>query len=206
MESAIHIGIADWCEISQVHGKKYNRVLGIEAIKKSAKTATTRSNAYNRQHGTEYQVLNYLVTNEDDKLYQYNVASNHGHSSSIYKMKEHKDIWKDVKEVEVQKIKSKRMATIINDNAIDMNKYDNLIVDVQGAELEVLKSFDDHVNNFKTIEVEISTIELYEGQVLFPELNQFLEDHGYKRVCEPHTFHCNLLYNKIENEEIIINL
>lgn len=199
MESAIHIGIADWCEISQVHGKKYQRVLGIEAIKKSAKTATTRANAYNRQHGTEYEVLNYLVTNEDDKLYQYNVASNHGHSSSIYKMKEHKDVWKDVTEVEVQKIKSKRMTTIINDNTIDMNKYDNLIVDVQGAELEVLKSFDDHVNNFKTIEVEISTRELYEGQVLYPELNQFLEDHGYKRVCEPHTFHCNLLYNKIIN-------
>ena len=197
MESAIHIGIADWCEVSHVHGKKYQRVLGIEAIRKSAERAKVVANLYNRQHGTDYQVLNYLVTNEDDRIYEYNVASNHGHSSSIYKMKEHKEIWEDVKEVEVQKLKSKRFATIINLHALDMSQYNNLIVDVQGAELEVLKSFDDHINNFKTIEVEISTRELYEGQVLYPELNQFLEDHGYKRVCEPHTFHCNLLYEKI---------
>ena len=114
MESAIHIGIADWCEISHVHGKKYQRVLGVEAIRKSAETAKTRANHYNRQHGTDYQVLNYLITNEDDRIYEYNIASNHGHSSSIYKMKEHKEVWEDVKEVEVHKLKSKRFATIIN--------------------------------------------------------------------------------------------
>ena len=200
MESAIHIGIADWCEISHVHGKKYQRVLGVEAIRKSAETAKTRANHYNRQHGTDYQVLNYLITNEDDRIYEYNIASNHGHSSSIYKMKEHKEVWEDVKEVEVHKLKSKRFATIINLHALDMSQYNNLIVDVQGAELEVLKSFDDHIDNFKTIEVEISTRELYEGQVLFPELNQFLEDHGYMRTVEPHTVHQNLIYNKILNE------
>lgn len=202
MDSAIHIGIADWCEVAQVHGKRFKKVLGVEAIKKSAETATKVSNLYNKKHGTDYQVLNYLVTNEDDKVYEYNLASNHGHSSSIYKMKEHKEIWTNVKEVEVQRLKSKRFSTIIKLHSLDMNEYNNLIVDVQGAELEVLKSFDDHIYNFKTIEVEISTRELYEGQVLYPELNQFLESKGYLRVCDPHTFHCNLLYTNKSNKPL----
>ncbi len=190
----IHIGIADWCEIGQIHGKKYTEGIGIEAIPASAKAAESRADWWNEQFGTNFQVLNYLVTNQDDKEYEYNVASNNGHSSSIFPMKEHKEIWKDVKEIMTIKLKSKKMTTIAKENNINLLHYEDLIVDVQGAELEVLKSFDGNIKHFKTIEVEISERELYEGQVLFPELNEYLESYGFIREIDPHCFHCNLIY------------
>jgi FkbM family methyltransferase len=197
MTSFIHIGIADWCEIGAIHGKKYKKGIGIEAIPNSASIARSRADYWNKQHGTQFEVLNYCITNTDDDIVNYNIASNNGHSSSIYPMKEHKEIWKDVSEVGQSEFKTKRMMTIVKENNINLLEYEDLIVDVQGAELEVLKSFDGNIRHFKTIEVEISTKELYEGQVLFPELNQYLEDHGFKKQCEPHTFHCNLIYDNI---------
>jgi FkbM family methyltransferase len=197
MKSCIHIGIADWCEIAIDHGKKYDKVIGIEAIYSSYYQACIRAEMWNKHYGTSFQALNYLVMNEDDKEFEFNIASNNGHSSSVYPMKEHKEIWKEVKEIEKVKLKSKRMMTIIKENNIPLLEYEVLIVDVQGAELEVLKSFDGNIKHFKMIEVEISQRELYEGQVLYEELNQYLESLGFKRKCEPHTFHCNLQYEPI---------
>ena len=135
-----------------------------------------------------------MVTNEDGKEYEFNIASNNGHSSSIYPMKEHKEIWKDVKELRKEKLISSRMSTIVKENNINLLDYQVLIVDVQGAELEVLKSFDGNIKHFEMIEVEVSQRELYEGQVLFDELNTYLESMGFVRKCDPHCFHCNLQY------------
>lgn len=194
MKSCIHIGIADWCEIGFEHGKKYNKCIGIEAIPNSYRHAKARADRWNQQFGTEYTVLNYLVTNEDGKEYEFNIASNNGHSSSIYPMKEHKEIWKDVKELRKEKLISSRMSTIVKENNINLLDYQVLIVDVQGAELEVLKSFDGNIKHFEMIEVEVSQRELYEGQVLFDELNTYLESMGFVRKCDPHCFHCNLQY------------
>ncbi len=43
MKSCIHVGIADWCEISHEHGKKYDRVIGIEAIQDTWRVAQDRA-------------------------------------------------------------------------------------------------------------------------------------------------------------------
>ena len=194
MKSCIHVGIADWCEISHEHGRKYDKVIGIEAIPDAWRVAQYRADMWNKHFGTNYQALNYLVMNEDDKEYTFNISNNSGHSSSVYPFKEHKEVWKDIKTLATIKLKSKKMSTIIKENNIPLLEYEVLIVDVQGAELEVLKSFDGNIKHFKMIEVEISTRELYEGQVLYQELNQYLESMGFKRTVDPHTFHCNLQY------------
>ena len=57
---------------------------------------------------------------------------------------------------------------------IDITKYPNLIIDTQGSELEVLKSFDDKLNSVHFIKTEVSLVLYYHGGVLFPELNNYL--------------------------------
>jgi len=50
-----------------------------------------------------------------------------------------------------------------------------------GAELEVLKSFDErYLKNIKNLRIEISQKEIYKEGVLFNELNQFLVDNNFE--------------------------
>ena len=53
-------------------------------------------------------------------------------------------------------------------------------IDVQGYELEVLKSCVNIINQFDYIYVECSFIELYNGQSLANEIIQFLNDYSFK--------------------------
>ena len=65
-----------------------------------------------------------------------------------------------------------------------MMKYNILNVDViwmdlQGAELLALKSLDNYLHNVKYIHTEISHKEMYSGQVMFNELNNFILSNNF---------------------------
>jgi FkbM family methyltransferase len=56
-----------------------------------------------------------------------------------------------------------------------------LKIDVQGGELDVLKGIDDaDFVRIDRIYIELSFVELYQGQPLFDEVYQFLAGHGYR--------------------------
>ena len=80
---------------------------------------------------------------------------------------------------------SKRVATLIESLNINIKEYD-VFLDCQGAELEVLKSFDAHLLNVDWLQTEITTINsTYENGVVFEDLNLFLNQHG---LFTDHTF------------------
>lgn len=54
-----------------------------------------------------------------------------------------------------------------------------LKIDVQGFELEVLRGTVDMLGNIHYVYVECSFIELYDGQALAWEVNEFLSSHGF---------------------------
>lgn len=54
-----------------------------------------------------------------------------------------------------------------------------LKIDVQGFELSVLRGAQKALAHFKYVLVECSSVTLYEGQALFPEVLTFLEGAGY---------------------------
>lgn len=62
---------------------------------------------------------------------------------------------------------------------------DVLVVDVQGAELLVLKGADQTLRRVKAVISEISTIPYYEGGVLYPELASFLAQYGFEPQSAP---------------------
>ena len=140
-----------------------------------------------------------MVTSESNKKYKFNIFSNNGESSSIYtpNMSEWKSEWKHVLPVGQINLTSTTIEKIITDNKWD-NIYYDLFIDVQGAELEVLKGF--NINNFKyinKIKIETSKKEFYNGGVLFPELNTFLINKGYTIESNPTDDHCDVIYNKL---------
>lgn len=69
---------------------------------------------------------------------------------------------------------------------------DALKIDVQGAELDVLRGAEQSLDSVRIIECEVEFQELYEGQPVFTDVDRFLRDRGFTlwRLREIH--HCGL--------------
>lgn len=81
---------------------------------------------------------------------------------------------------EVKKIKCIRLDTIIKELKID---FDFIKIDVQGAEMNVLKSLGKYLNNsIVGIHIELHHKELYKGIFLYSEVNNFLKKQGFKKI------------------------
>lgn len=63
-----------------------------------------------------------------------------------------------------------------------IREIDVIWMDIQGAELLALKGLEDIINTVKVIFTEVTYKELYEGQDLYPELNDFLKFKGFEEV------------------------
>lgn len=61
-----------------------------------------------------------------------------------------------------------------------IGKIDKIKLDVQGAELNILKSGEETLKDVKEIELEVHWIEVYIGQPLFSEVNEWLMNKGFQ--------------------------
>ena len=80
---------------------------------------------------------------------------------------------------------SKVMSPIRLDS-IDISDYDALITDTQGADLNVVKSLGDKIDNFNIIICEVMIKEIYKGIYLEKDINQYMLNKGFKLItnCE----------------------
>jgi FkbM family methyltransferase len=69
---------------------------------------------------------------------------------------------------------------------------DALKVDVQGAELDVLRGAEQQLASVRVIEAEVEFQELYEGQPLFNDVESFLRDRGFGLWRLRDIYHCGL--------------
>lgn len=125
------------------------------------------------------RALNYLIA--DGERYKFGLASNACQSSSIYDLKRHKDMWPDVGFIAATELDSFTLADVIHVESIDLDIYDTLVLDVQGAELVVLQGADDYLRRFRWIQAEAADFEAYAGGCQLADLDQFLTAHGFVR-------------------------
>jgi FkbM family methyltransferase len=193
-ESIVFVGANDMTEIQQYIGL-YNKGIFIEAIPYTARYLEKFLNGINLLYNTEYRVVNALCTSENDKKYEFHVYNNKGASSSIFLP--NMENWTfDVKPVFSIPLTSITLDTLLETAGWKESVYD-MVLDVQGAELEVLKGF----TGFEKLEclyTEISRKEIYTGGVLFEDLDAFLKTKGFhihpdtrKNIPE---FHGDVLY------------
>lgn len=64
-----------------------------------------------------------------------------------------------------------------------ISSVDLLCMDLQGYELEALKTMGDLIHRTRYIITETSMVSTYEGGSTFAELNSYLESKGFKYVC-----------------------
>ena len=82
----------------------------------------------------------------------------------------------------------------------DAASYPHWVLDVQGAEMNVLKGSADLLDQCHSIFIEVSTREVYKGGVLFQELEEFLAERGFIPLWNPLKMsHENVIFAKVAN-------
>ena len=121
-----------------------------------------------------------LVTDIDNKEYDFKLASNNGASSSILEFNLHQDIWPEVTFEKTIKLFSATLPSLLKNNNINISDYDMLVMDTQGSELLVLNGAIPILKNFTYIKTEVPNFESYKGCCQLEDLQAFLSQHGYK--------------------------
>jgi len=104
------------------------------------------------------------------------LSSNEAQSSSILKPKEHLEHHPDVsfdgtEEVEVDVL-----------DTFDIGEANFINIDVQGYELEVFKGGQKTLEQIDYVYCEVNRGEMYEGNPMVEELDEFLQEYGFQRV------------------------
>lgn len=177
-EAIVFVGANNMEEILK-YVNIYNRGIFIEAIPHIAKQLERTLTGINAFYNTNYKVCNKLITSENDKQYNFNVFNNNGASSSIYDANENEWKWNKINKHYSISLSTIKLDTLLENECWKETKFD-LLLDVQGAELEVLKGIGNYISNVSVIYTEISCKEFYKGGVLFDDLNKHLEMHNFK--------------------------
>jgi hypothetical protein len=75
------------------------------------------------------------------------------------------------------------MDTLFIEEKLDINEFNFLNVDVEGAELEVLEGFKEHLNKIDYIFIEVSVNSRFEGsEATLETVNNYLGNQGFKIV------------------------
>lgn len=121
-----------------------------------------------------------LVTDRDDRTYEFHISNNAGKSSSILDLKEHRDVWPGVEYTKTLSLQGVTLPSLLRRHAIDPAAYDALILDTQGSELLALQGAEALLPQFQFIKTEVADFEAYEGCCQLADLDAFMTRHGFK--------------------------
>lgn len=183
VKGVIHVG-ANIGQERDIYASRGLNVLWIEPIPVVFGRLKDRIEPYPDQ-----RAVNRLVTDVDGKEYSFHLSSNDGASSSIYNLADHRKIWPEVTFTETVKLESITLASLVERERIDLDRYDALILDTQGSELLVLKGAATLLHRFAFIKTEAADFESYEGCCRLADIDDFLKDRGFKRTATKRVAH-----------------
>jgi FkbM family methyltransferase len=184
LSKAIHVGAHFAEERETYEALGFSEVLWVEAsrdIYRELVERLARPTAANTRH----VAVNALLSDRNGEEYTLRHFSNDGASNSIFPGNPSmRNRWPDVFETgSTEVLLSKtldRVAAIHGFDAPDL-----VAADVQGAELMVLKGATQLLTTAKAVVVEVSTVPIFDGGVLQPELSEFLRSRGFKEFTRP---------------------
>jgi len=172
VKGILHVG-AHKCEEQDVYLKytSNENIYWVEAIDYLVEE--------NLKSKPELNLINECIGDVDGKEVTFKI-SNNTLSSSMLELGEHKNLHPNVSFVKVLDKKTKTLKTILEENKIE-NKFNLLVLDLQGAELLALKGLGDLLDNFDFIYTEVNEKEIYLDCVLLKDLDIYLSNLGFDR-------------------------
>ena len=147
------------------------------------------------QNIPSYVPFKALVSATNGKEFVFYIASNGGQSSSLLEPGDHLEKFPYVSFPEKIKLTGYRLdslfAFLISEKRIGFDKAEMLYIDVQGAELYVLRGAGELLESVQYIWVEIGTGLGYKGAANYKDIIHYLDIYGYQLIyleCDPNNF------------------
>jgi FkbM family methyltransferase len=172
LKGVLHVG-AHKCE-EQVVYLDYvdeNNIYWVEAIDYLVEN--------NLKLNPNLNIINECVGDEDGKEITFKITNN-TFSSSMLELGEHKILAPHIEYVEFLNKKIKTLNTILKEKNLE-NKFNLLVLDIQGAELLALKGLKDLLGNFDFIYTEVNEREIYIDCALLGEIDEYVSTFGFER-------------------------
>lgn len=176
IKGIVHIGAHHGNESKEYQAHKIDNVVWFEALHKTF--VELKKNVGSLPSNITFNVALSEVDGRSNFYVTDNGRGNNG-SSSILQLGKHAIHYPHVKVREVVDVEVSRFDTLVAKKQLDMSKYNFLNIDVQGAELHVIKGIGKFLDGFDYIIAEVNEAELYKGGALLDELNAYLNDRGF---------------------------
>ena len=181
----LHIGAHLGIE-SHEYGNRGKPVLWVEADPDTFKELEKNIKPYDNQ------VAYNLLLGDREKSVDFFRASNGSQSSSIFQFS-NKNAFKGVSTTQVLSLLMCRLDSKFTPEVIE--NFDHWVVDVQGAELLVLKGAGQLLNSCRTLFIECSKSEYYSGGTQWEELANYLKSEGFRYFTLPKNItHMNVIF------------
>jgi FkbM family methyltransferase len=177
IKGVIHIG-AHLCEEKTGYNNYFklndDKIIWIEALKE--KVDYVKNNIDNN-----ILIFNECMHEVDNKIVSFMVTNNY-QSSSVLNLKTHLQQHPHVYETNRIKMTTKTLKTFYEENSLNVEDYNFMNLDIQGAELLALRGAGDILKYFDYIYAEVNVEELYEDCCLMHDVDEYLSTFGFKRV------------------------
>jgi FkbM family methyltransferase len=175
-KNVIHIGAHLAEEVDSYYTYGVEQSLWVEANEDLMKQLQGNVSRYRNA-----RCVNSVLIDKDNQDLIFNI-SNNGVSSSIFDLEYHKIAHPDVFYIGKKVMKSRTLNTVFLENSIPFELYDFMNVDIQGAELLMLKGATEILPHLKCLYLEVNQKEVYKGSPMVEEIDEYLKNWGFNRV------------------------
>lgn len=178
-KTVLHIGAHHGEEIQAYEANGVQKVIWIEANKDVLVECMKQTES----SSVDQQWLCVCLSDKEEEV-EFHIASN-GQSSSLLELGTHAQMYPHITYVEHRKMMTERFDKWAEGvNRLAPEEIDFVNLDVQGAELKVLKGFGDHLASptLRAIYTEINLEEVYKGCCQVEELDEYLDRYNFKRT------------------------
>lgn len=173
---AIHVGAHEGQERNWYIQQGFDKVIWFEPNKELFDRLQKRIEIINGHRAFNLGVHDVL------KKATLHISSNDGQSSSILELERHSFYHPTVTYVDEQEIELIRMDDFfLEGNDYSVLDFNFLNIDVQGVELNVIKSFGNLITKMDYIYTEVNEEPLYKNCCLIGEIDQYLKQYGFVR-------------------------
>jgi FkbM family methyltransferase len=172
----IHVG-ANTGQERELYNQHQLNVLWVEPIDTIFKQLQDNIRPYEKQKAVQALLMDH--SGQDTVL---KVANNGGASSSIFDLGQHKEMWPEVEYCDSRVIMSTTLDILVAVHEGDTSVYDTLVLDVQGAELLVLKGGLEVIKQLNYVRLEAADFEAYQGGTMRKEVVRFLRELNFIEV------------------------
>ena len=172
----LHLGAHEGQE-AQIYNKIGASVIWIEAIPEKFEVLKKRIEKYPNQRAVQA-----ILGDKNNSEIKFNISSDEGVSSSIYPLS---GKYPEESFVMSKSFTGKMFRLDYLFSLEEITKYPHWVVDLQGAELLALQGAGNLLKLCKSMQVEVSTREIYLKGVLWKELFSFLSSNGFIQLWEP---------------------